>query len=497
MKIKLPDIEINSAFVFIVVSVLLLPFVYSSAIPDPSLSPRLASLYLIILVFACILLFYRKKNQKKIDGSILKRNIFTYYLIWIVISVLSIFFAINKSEAIFECFKMLAFFIYFVLLSLYLTTTKKHLNLLVKAIILFLILISLRGFYEILMVTSLTSFDHQSSYFIRAFSSNRNLFSQIVFLGLPFSFYGIYRFPRAWKIVSTFALVFGIILIVILLTRSVWIAFLFSALIVSLVLFIYRKQFFANRKFFRVLAFSGLLGLVIIISGIFIYSRIGNVDVFKEQMYWVQNYKFGSSLERVDLWEKTLEMSSDFPVIGVGQGNWRIVFPLYGQDDLRSATGETFFQRPHNDFLWVFSENGIIGLLFYFLIFLATFHYAIKTIRAANNPDSKFLALAMIFGLAGYFVIALFSFPKERVEHQVFLHIIFTVTLISYHNYVPLPKKSKRSGKNLKLVLLILVAIPGLYITANRVVSESHIKKALQFRMGQKWQLVVNEIDKG
>ena len=65
-------------------------------------------------------------------------------------------------------------------------------------------------------------------------------------------------------------------------------------------------------------------------------------------------------------------MAKANPLLGVGLGQWRLVFPLYGKIQKFRESGEglveIFFQRPHNDYVWVLTETGIIGLLSYLAI---------------------------------------------------------------------------------------------------------------------------------
>ena len=204
------------------------------------------------------------------------RSILFIYLL----AAISIAFAFNKSEAIFEWFKIVTFFVLFSLLTTSFLNGKSNYIFLIRLIIIFSSLISLWGFYEIFTISSLKELDHQASYFIRAFSSNRNLYSQILFLTLPFCLFGIYRLRSAWRLLSVASSVFVIILVTILLTRSVWIAFIVSLLFTVLVLFLFNKSFSLNRKGVKIIGLSLLAGILIVASGIFLYSKFGEYRSF-------------------------------------------------------------------------------------------------------------------------------------------------------------------------------------------------------------------------
>ncbi len=482
------------SYLFLFLVILVVPFVYSTSVLDPSLYPRLFALNLTIAGFGLLLVTLAVKNGDLYDSGIFRKNIFRFYLGYIIISVISIFFALNISEAIFEWFKIFTFFTTFCLLTVYLSSIKNSSEIITRTVVVFSLIISLYGFYEIYTVTSTLGLNHQTTYSIRALSSNRNLYSQLLLITLPFTFYGIYLFRSLWRVMAIISSVFVLILITVLLTRSVWVAAVFSLFIALIVLLLYRKYFLFDKRMVRVLSISLIVAIVVILTGISIYKKYGNVKVFEKQFYWVSNYQFGSTLERVELWKMTLEMGVDNPVTGVGPGNWRFVIPEYGSGELRNVSGETFFQRPHNDFLWVMAETGIAGFIFYLLIFISAFYYLFKIIKSSGKVKERYFALSLIFGLTGYIIISLVSFPKERIEHQIFLSLMLAATVVKYNSLFP----SEKQAFNISLVSIpvILLLMFGTFISQSRMVSGKHIRKALDFRTEQKWQNVISEIQK-
>ncbi len=479
--------------VFLLILVLIIPFVYTHATLDPALVPRHLALNNLLLLYGVSCFYFSLKSSNYVDNGIFNRNIFKIYIAYLFVAAISIMFSLNKSEAIYEWFKVLTFFILFCLLTISLPNGKTNYIFLTRLIVIYSIVISLWGFYELFTISSLGKLDHQSSYFIRAFSSNRNLYSQILFLTLSFNLFGIYRFKASWKVLSIISSIFIIVLVTILLTRSVWIAFIASLLFSVCILLIFHNYFSLNRKVIKIIVLVFIAGIVIVASGILVYSKFGGTEVFKKQTYWISNYRYGSSLERVDLWQNTLKMSMDYPVTGVGQGNWRIKFPAYGLENLRSETGKIFFQRPHNDFLWVLAENGIVGLMLYLMLFCITYYYLFQLIKKSPRLEKKYLALAMIFGLTGYFMISLLSFPKERIEHQIYVHIIFAIALTEYHTLKPEYQQLKKGRLRIVFLLILALMVAGSYLTLSRFISEKHIARAFKYREQHNWQDEIDE----
>jgi O-antigen ligase len=75
-----------------------------------------------------------------------------------------------------------------------------------------------------------------------------------------------------------------------------------------------------------------------------------------------------SVVERLALWKKTLGLIADHPVLGVGVGHWKIAWASQGLSGLPQQDMSVMHTRPHNDWLWVFSEIGLLGGTAYILL---------------------------------------------------------------------------------------------------------------------------------
>ena len=71
---------------------------------------------------------------------------------------------------------------------------------------------------------------------------------------------------------------------------------------------------------------------------------------------------------RMDLWIKGLLIWRDFPVLGIGQGNFRIYQDIY--DFPESIYG---FGHLHNEMFNVAVQLGIVGLLSFLVIWILFF----------------------------------------------------------------------------------------------------------------------------
>jgi tetratricopeptide (TPR) repeat protein len=179
---------------------------------------------------------------------------------------------------------------------------------------------------------------------------------------------------------------------------------------------------------------------------------------------------------RLQIWGSTYQMSTDHFWMGVGAGNWKIaVIPYYSE-----KYGETYenWRRPHNDFLWILSEKGIFALISYLILFVLIVYYVFKTLFSETSSDNKLFSRLMLAGIGGYFVIAFFSFPIERVNHQIFLAIMMSgIVSIYYKSIVASAKHEFASLTLIKISVPIILLAFSIYYAFTFYKSEVYLKK--------------------
>lgn len=182
-----------------------------------------------------------------------------------------------------------------------------------------------------------------------------------------------------------------------------------------------------------------------------------------------------SMQQRIYVWQETINMALDNP-LGVGIGNWKICIARYSEA-LLSHEGvysrlfdKQFFQRPHNDFLWVLSESGFAGLLCYAGIFV---YGTYKAYKLRNIPT--------FFALVSIAVYACFSFPMERA----FLCIIFVVLLATIYEPV----------RRFKIDLIPVMVVITIAFAVN-FHSDVRLHNIYKARADSQWATVIDEADR-
>ena len=95
-------------------------------------------------------------------------------------------------------------------------------------------------------------------------------------------------------------------------------------------------------------------------------------------------------VSRQQVWQDTLQMVKVSPVGGVGLGNWKIEFPKYYRS-VEDASRQVV--RPHNDFLWILAEVGVIALLIYLTLITIQFKYLIQSLFSKDVSKHKLIFL--------------------------------------------------------------------------------------------------------
>ncbi len=163
---------------------------------------------------------------------------------------------------------------------------------------------------------------------------------------------------------------------------------------------------------------------------------------------------------RLGTWMHSLDLIKDHPALGVGVGNWDLVFPRYVGEDLVSGGG--MFFRPHNDYLWVVSELGIVGGLIAAWVLVSGLYFGAKCLLELDDPHEGAILLGMMVGIVALAGHAFFSFPKERATTAAIVPLYLGVIAATWRRFVPGDEEKGVLGRLVPygLAILCLVSLP-------------------------------------
>ena len=167
------------------------------------------------------------------------------------------------------------------------------------------------------------------------------------------------------------------------------------------------------------------------------YSVTGIVLIAIASATWIAyRWKPDSVVGRFLVWQVSIDMIKDYPIHGVGPGNFSAYFSRYQalwfqnqpndeQFEMLAGSGEYAF----NEYIQILTEQGILGLsLFSILIYKAFAVVPRKNPEVANQEKSNLIKGAQ-GGLISILIFAFFSYPFSSIP--VYILFVFYFSVIS------------------------------------------------------------------
>ncbi len=181
---------------------------------------------------------------------------------------------------------------------------------------------------------------------------------------------------------------------------------------------------FVQPKIYR-LWIRAFIVIVMLISITLLYTHKDNPVIveYKTKLYQITHpyeelKKTGGFKNRVPLWEAAIDVIKERPLIGYGWGmkkytkivaeekylnNWRIEKPeIYAVYTLYKGK----FVPPHNLFLEITIQSGIIGLISFIAFIVIYLFYIIKTSIKFNSDADRNFSVIIVAGIIFSFLIA-------------------------------------------------------------------------------------------
>ena len=406
-------------------------------------------LYLSLLLFFYILikLIFKQNLGFKLNYST------TFYLLFLITALLSIFNAFNVVESGIEITK---YFISFLILVFAFSIFNNNRALINSALIAMLGFLFIETSYILYIFIENYSFDNPPIRMreFQGLAYNQNIASLSILAKIPIVlFFLMKNKTKKIKYFLGFLLALAVFDILIIGSRSaIYGIFLLLIYLLCLIAFIKHFNFIdINRK--------KLLKPILIILSVFILQNVlySNSKQNLQALERVSVLNDTSTSYRLNFWESSFEMIKDFPFLGVGIGNWKILSLKYGKNYINNYEVPV---HAHNDFIQIFSETGILGGLFFMLIFISPFYFLFKKYSVLSTADKE-LSIFLAFSLIAIGIDYFFNFP--RIRPYSFLNLTFVIALIYNLNAQKVSEINKSSRTILSMGLLILM-IPSIYI---------------------------------
>ncbi len=163
------------------------------------------------------------------------------------------------------------------------------------------------------------------------------------------------RWSRVW---SVFMLMFTFLMLILSMTRGAWVALL--------VMFLFWMIFDRRLRWKAVAAGGSIAVLCLFLSVV--------SPGFQQRASSIINPQHEANTERVLMWESAVNMTMDYPIFGVGQEQFGLLYNTQYISPLakeRSMDGDPRHGHghPHNNILKTAAEGGCVGVLAYFMLY--------------------------------------------------------------------------------------------------------------------------------
>jgi O-antigen ligase len=145
----------------------------------------------------------------------------------------------------------------------------------------------------------------------------------------------------------------------------------------------------------------------------------------------------GASASRAPMNQVAFQIIKDHPVFGAGANNYYFI-----QRQYLGLNSNVVRYVVHNKYLLVWSETGILGLLFFVLFLISTIRQGFKISRFEDHLLSP-LALGFTAAIAGQMVHMFFDIFNNRPQTQLLWLVSGFLVIISF---------MRRSDKDIELL---------------------------------------------
>lgn len=274
--------------------------------------------------------------------------------------------------------------------------------------------------------------------FLDGMMSNVNLFAGYLLLLVPWCLVAAAEFRGAWRGVAAATGLTAVAALAVLQSRAAWLAAA-AAAITGLIVILRERQVLGLPSGLRrpLLAAVAALPLVALIGGglALTDTPIGRaIDrLVVSRPHQAEGPSDGG---RSMVWGIAAAMIAEHPLTGVGAGNFTLrMHDYFGSDrmgdqlDFTTLSSDNWIQ-PHNDFLWVFAEKGLPGIVSFAAVFVLAFMATRSVLTGSPTITDARLAVASLVALVAHLVFSAFDFPLDRVSHQLVLAVHLAVLVL-------------------------------------------------------------------
>lgn len=186
-----------------------------------------------------------------------------------------------------------------------------------------------------------------------------------------------------------------------------------SGQIVLIILLILLFFFFFKNNITRL-----IVSIIVLIFGLFVVYNTSEI-VEKRFNYEIRNFTENKTSSRSLLFNHSIDLIKENPIIGYGAGSFTDKFGEINEETKKVVRYQ--HKTPHNNYLYVWLELGILGFLLFFFIF----YFQIKELYQQNDGFVRILLPIM-------YLCIMMTDTYFFNQNTLILYVFLSVTVINY-----------------------------------------------------------------
>ena len=415
-------------------------------------------LYLSILnLVSTIFIYYNTNLICSSLVSMIKNSVVSkIYFVFIILSGLSIITAVNYTLTIISWIRLVTVFGFCINLSILLYNKLYIINKIIFIVTLVAFLQSFFGLFKFIKDCNLSSLSVGLAG-LKGNTGNINIFASSLCIKIPFLLFGTISKSKWQKMLSYFGLL--IVSMCIFLTSS---RATFIGLILETIVFSFGYKYIVKKGLKTILPIYIILIVSYGISS-FVLNKNENTGRKAVVSRLINISQDQSANARLTLWKNAFKISQNYPLTGIGLGNWKV--ELLGYEKYL-FTGTAISTHAHNDFLEIIAETGYLNGIVFILLFVAIIWINSKRILAENDFQTKLIALLTLLVFVEYSIDSLFNFPLYRATMQSFFCFSIVLTVLNSKNENQEEEIDTNKKFKIGVVFLIVLSVCCIYFNS-------------------------------
>jgi len=186
-----------------------------------------------------------------------------------------------------------------------------------------------------------------------------------------------------------------------------------------------------------------------------------------------------SNLTRVQMWESSLPLLTEKPLLGSGPDTFKYIFGKYKPEGWVEHVSDPLVDKAHSDILQTAITLGIPGLVLYLWILVSFIWLSVKKIRALRSTQTVWLASGLAGAVLAYSVQVQFNFSHFTTApfFWLFLGLGSGSLLTEKQGKAVLINTNNKQQSIVKVLIIVTVAILSALNTLP-ILADSSFQKA-------------------